>query len=264
MNPYGTRRVREDEYMAQQLGRIPGSVPCTSSVACSATNSRALRPRDCRTGAQLNSWCNRRATSSSVSGTGSSLPASSLDPGSDPPLFCGRAGFEGDGLTLDGFGVRGFCRPVPAPALFGLGLSHRSDPSPDVCIRANRVGDCGLNFSESSIFLPHGKPVANAAAAARLLVEAYGDVYAPSLPSPAPFSFLDSGDPCPCWGSIFGPSSFVFRLGYRFTADADGSGGVAQPGTSVSVFTDTPGPGAFSPSHCFSLRLSMVSGRTRS
>ena len=116
-----------------------------------------------------------------------------------------------------------------------------------------------MNFSISLTRLPHGKPVANAAAAARLLVDAYAEAYAPLLPSP--FSFAESGDP---GGSSFGPRSLVFMLGYRLTADDEGergSSGVEHPGTSASLLISTPG--SFSPSHCLSLRLSMVSRGTR-
>ena len=142
-----------------------------------------------------------------------------------------------------------------------MGLSHRSEPSSDAadCTRAVLPGEEGLNFSISLTRLPHGKPVANAAAAARLLVDAYAEAYAPLLPSP--FSFAESGDP---GGSSFGPRILVFMLGYRLTADDEGergSSGVEHPGTSASLLISTPG--SFSPSHCLSLRLSMVSRGTR-
>ena len=139
MNPYGTAFVRDCVYMAQQDGRIPGSVPCTGSSAASAAHCFPPRARDVRTGAQLNSWCSLRATSSSVSSLGS--PESSDDAGTELEVVCLGLG---EGFTREGLGVGGFDR--------GLGLSHRSEPSSDAvdCTRAVFDVDLDLNRARGS------------------------------------------------------------------------------------------------------------------
>ena len=121
--------------MAQQLGRMPGSWPCTGSSVASCAPILP-RPREALAGAQLNSWCSRRATSSSVSSLGS-LP-------SLPPLLAGPPDGLGlgEGRGFAGLGVLGFDR------LEGLGDSARASASRASSLtRATFAGDAGLNFS---------------------------------------------------------------------------------------------------------------------
>ena len=250
MNPYGTVFVRDCAYMAQHEGRMPGSWPCTESSATSCAHGFAPRERDVRMGAQLNSWCRRRATSSSVSSLGSSAPASvaSEEDGPAEPA----AGFGlGDGFAREGFGVGGFDLEGA-----GLGLVGRDSGSSDSTTRTVFTGEDGLKGTSSALRLPQGRPVANEAAAARLDVDAKAEEYAPFSPSGRPFSLDESseGDV----GSIFGPSTFVFRLGYWFTADIDGvrfRGGVVDRGLPGSTLHAS---GSCLMSHCFSLCLSMA------
>jgi hypothetical protein len=223
-------------------------VPCTGSSAASTAHCFPPLERDVRTGAQLNSWCSLRATSSSVSSLGS--PESSDDAGTDAEVVCLGLG---EGLTREGLGVGGFDR--------GLGLSHRLRAvQRRRRLHARRLGG-GRRLE--LLHLSHAFAARQAGGERRSRREVAGGFVRGGVRALVTVAVLLRGVGGP-GGLELRAQSLVFMLGYRLTADDEGergSSGVEHPGTSASLLISTPG--SFSPSHCLSLRLSMVSPGTR-
>ena len=172
----------DEAYMAQHDGKIPGSCPWfASSITSLAQFETSRRDRDWRIGAQLNSWCSRRATSSSVSSLGS-----------PPPLLPARAA-AAEEVDVFGFGL--------GRGAFGFGDLFAASRSR--CSSRASLAGSGWKTSSVNFRFDAAMPVAATAAAAS--DGENGERGAVTFSVTA----VTSHSGC----SSFGPKIFVFRLG---------------------------------------------------
>eukprot|EP00982_Pelagococcus_subviridis_P016243 31463-Pelagococcus_subviridis.AAC.10 len=183
----------DEAYMAQHDGKIPGSCPWfASSITSLAQFETSRRDRDWRIGAQLNSWCSRRATSSSVSSLGSPPPPPSPPSPSPPPLLPARAA-AAEEVDVFGFGL--------GRGAFGFGDLFAASRSR--CSSRASLAGSGWKTSSVNFRFDAAMPVAATAAAAS--DGENGERGAVTFSVTA----VTSHSGC----SSFGPKIFVFRLG---------------------------------------------------